>query len=121
MPTVQAMLAHADWVQKLATALVGKSDADDVVQETWLATMLSPPQSGTNVRGWLATVVQNFARQRQRTERRRRAREAQRTRAAELPSSETACNDSTVLDATRSPSKVLVYLVRLSFAPGLSS
>ncbi len=79
----EELLAHAQWVRRLALQLVGDPNAaDDVVQDTWLAALDRPPESArTPLRAWLATVVRNFARRRVRGEVRRQDRE--RTRARE--------------------------------------
>ncbi len=62
---LEGLMVHAQWVRRLADALVGSAcDAEDVVQETWLAAMLRPPESGENLRAWLATVLRNVVRQR---------------------------------------------------------
>ncbi|KAB2888015.1 MAG: hypothetical protein F9K40_20850, partial [Kofleriaceae bacterium] len=34
-PSAEELLAHADWLRRLARALVGDAAADDVVQETY--------------------------------------------------------------------------------------
>ncbi len=66
---------HA-WVRALALSLVADANAaDDLVQETWLAALERGPANETGLRGWLATVMRNLARQRWRTARRRDARE----------------------------------------------
>src|SRR5262245_33950858 len=72
---LEAMLAHADWLSRLARHLVRPDIADDVVQETWVAALRSPPESGRPVRPWLAQVMRNFARRRARGEGRREGRE----------------------------------------------
>jgi RNA polymerase sigma factor (sigma-70 family) len=74
------LLENEGWVRRLAIAMVGdNSEADDVVQQTWLNALLWPPRRGGDLRGWLATVVRNVVRQRARGERsesRRRLRVA---------------------------------------------
>ena len=70
------LLVHADWVRHLARGLVANAaQADDVVQDTWVAALERPPVQATNLRGWLARVVRNVARQRGRSEARRERRE----------------------------------------------
>ena len=40
----EALLAHAAWLRRLAEVLTrGDADAEDLVQETWLAALRSPP------------------------------------------------------------------------------
>lgn len=75
--TPEILLAHADWVRRLARQLVAEEDrADDLVQETWVAALSRPPRHGQNLKSWLAIVVRNLARKRGREESRRRRREA---------------------------------------------
>jgi ABC-type antimicrobial peptide transport system permease subunit len=38
------LLRHGAWVRRLARSLTGRSDADDLVQETWLAALKHPPR-----------------------------------------------------------------------------
>lgn len=72
----ETLLEHAEWVRALARTLVYDPDrVDDVVQETWVAALKAPPASTDRLRGWLATVVRNVARQTGRAEGRRRRRE----------------------------------------------
>ncbi len=70
------LLAHADWVGQLARRLVSSpAQAEDVVQETWVAALERPPAHGDNPRGWLGQVARNVARQLARGEKRRSRRE----------------------------------------------
>ena len=76
-PVLDDLLAHASWVRALARSLVADtSAAEDVVQETWVSALESPPARDENLRGWLATVVHNAVRMRARGAGRRAAREA---------------------------------------------
>ncbi len=80
--TPEALLAHHQWVRSLARSLVRDPNAaDDLVQETWLAALRSPPRNASSIRAWLGRVLRNTARQNARGESRRRARE----RAVALP------------------------------------
>lgn len=55
---VEALLAHTDWVQRLARQLVGDpNEAAEVVQEAWVQALERPPEHDGNLRGWLARVV----------------------------------------------------------------
>ncbi|MEL6905290.1 MAG: sigma-70 family RNA polymerase sigma factor, partial [Planctomycetota bacterium] len=82
-----ALLEHADWVRALARRLVrDDATADDVAQEALSAALERPPRVGDSVRGWLARVVQNAARQRARSEGRRAQREQRGSRDEALPS-----------------------------------
>jgi RNA polymerase sigma factor (sigma-70 family) len=61
----EELMEHADWVRGLARSLVGNPhDAEDVVQDTWLAALRAPPGEKRNPRAWLGRVISNFARQR---------------------------------------------------------
>ena len=85
-PTVEALLAHADWVRALARTLVrDPGAADDVAQESWLDALERPPGDARNLRGWLARIVRNAAGQRARSEARRDARERAAARPEALP------------------------------------
>jgi RNA polymerase sigma-70 factor (ECF subfamily) len=67
--SLDSLLAHADWVRALARTLVfDPTRADDVVQDAWLAALRRPPGRADNLRGWLAAVVRNAARQLGRSE-----------------------------------------------------
>jgi RNA polymerase sigma-70 factor (ECF subfamily) len=57
-----ALLAHREWVRRLARSLVrDEASADDVEQRTWVAALRSPPGQATSVRAWLARVVRRQA------------------------------------------------------------
>jgi RNA polymerase sigma factor (sigma-70 family) len=73
---VDALLSESDWLRRLATGLLhDRSDADDLVQRTWIAALGSPPEPGRPVRPWLATVLRNLIRMDARAAGRRRTRE----------------------------------------------
>ncbi|MHC5021507.1 MAG: sigma-70 family RNA polymerase sigma factor [Planctomycetota bacterium] len=69
------LLAHWPFVRALARRLVHESDADDVAQETMLTALERPPRAGGSLRGWLAAVARNVARQGWRSDARRQRRE----------------------------------------------
>jgi RNA polymerase sigma-70 factor (ECF subfamily) len=74
--TPEALLAHHQWVRALARSLVrDPNEADDLVQETWLAALRNPPRQAGSIRAWLGRVLRNSARQAARSEGRRGARE----------------------------------------------
>lgn len=80
------LLSHANWVRALARRLARDHEsADDLVQETWLTALRRPPSAGPGLRGWLARVLFNSARRRDRTERRLKRRES---RAADIDPAE---------------------------------
>ena len=79
-PTVDDLLEHAEWVRGVARAVSGGSaDADELEQDTWLAALRRPPRSDRNLKAWFAQLVRNFARQHDRSERRRQRREREST------------------------------------------
>src|SRR5438067_11216143 len=88
-PSIEALLAHADWVRALARRLVADpARADDIAQEAWVAAIESPPRDARNVKGWLASIVRDTAREIGRSERRRTAREHHASKPeASVPSS----------------------------------
>src|SRR5690242_5909549 len=76
-PSLEALMAHATWARALARRLVGDPDAaDDLVQETLVATWRHPPALDRPLRPWLATVLRNLARARRRGAARAARREA---------------------------------------------
>src|SRR5438105_220672 len=79
--SVDELLSHASWVRGLAYSLVrDDSKADDLVQETWVAALRSPPADKRNLRGWLRTVVTNRWRQDHRSDSAREDREVESAR-----------------------------------------
>ena len=73
---IEDLLEHASWARALARRLVvDHATADDLVQETWLAALRSPPRHGRNLRGWIGRLIRNFARRRHRDDGIRKAHE----------------------------------------------
>ncbi|MEX1363852.1 MAG: RNA polymerase sigma factor, partial [Nannocystaceae bacterium] len=65
------------WLQALARRLArSREDAEDLVQETWLAAAQAPAADVRSRRAWLGGVLRNRERMRRRAEARRRTREA---------------------------------------------
>lgn len=76
-PVVNDLLRHEPYLRALARRLVrDDATAEDLVQETWLASLEGPPSPRGALRPWLAGVVRNLARNRARGEARRGRREA---------------------------------------------
>jgi RNA polymerase sigma factor (sigma-70 family) len=64
IPPFQRFLdEQRDVVWRFAVAMVGRQDADDVFQETFLAAMNAYPRlrSGRNLRSWVMTIAHNKA------------------------------------------------------------
>ena len=62
LPPFQALLQeHRADVYRFLVATAGRSDADDVFQETWIAALRAYPKlrSGDNLRAWLFRIAQN--------------------------------------------------------------
>lgn len=66
---------HAAALRRLARDLVGSTDADDLVQETALRALRSPPQLPGGLGGFLATILRRLAGTHWREQRRRQRRE----------------------------------------------
>jgi RNA polymerase sigma-70 factor (ECF subfamily) len=71
----QSLLSHQGWLRRLARRLVASpSDADDLVQETYMAALRRPPPDA-RARPWLSGVMRKLALHHLRGERRRVRRE----------------------------------------------
>lgn len=71
------LLAHREWVRRLALAISrDEHEADDVEQATWVAALRRPPTHRASLRGWLGTTVRRAAGRLRRAERRRIHHEA---------------------------------------------
>jgi RNA polymerase sigma-70 factor (ECF subfamily) len=91
LETTERLLAHTEWLTRVARALTKSADdADEVVQETWLRALARPPAHGRNLRGWLATLARNLVRSRRRS----REREGARVRALARPETPTGPDDA---------------------------
>src|SRR5688572_8258805 len=75
------LFRNAAWMRRLALTLArDESTADDLLQETWLKALERPATAPEPSRGWLRTVLRNFAYRRIRSERRRESRELRAAR-----------------------------------------
>jgi|GEM_PF-2194633 len=73
---LEQLLEYSGWLKTMARSLVlDDARAHDVMQQTWLAALKTPPRSMTAARSWLSKVLRNFAFNTHREERSRRLRE----------------------------------------------
>ena len=87
--TLESLLEYEPFVRKvLRNMMVDEDQLGDLVQETWVRVLKRPPTERSGVRGWLATVARNLARDQKRTRSHRREREeaAARPEALDAPS-----------------------------------
>jgi len=83
------LLEHREFVLQVARALLrDEADAQDAVQDTYVAAMQSAPPREGRVRPWLGGIVRNIARNRHRSEGRRLSREARAARPDRAPGAE---------------------------------
>lgn len=68
------LLSHASWLRQLARSLVHE-EADDLVQDAWVAALRRPPRNAGSLRPWLRRVTTNAARLRWRGDTNRSTRE----------------------------------------------
>src|SRR5262245_33398497 len=74
--TVEQLLSHGPWAERLARRLVQTGDdPEDRVQEGWAAALRARPQRRDGLRPWLGEVLRNAAANQRRTDGRRRARD----------------------------------------------
>src|SRR5262249_4265756 len=71
MDDLTKLLADAAWLRPLAFRLAGPDDADDALQQAWLA-QRTRAHGVRDARSWLGTVFANVARRRRRGDARRR-------------------------------------------------
>lgn len=75
--STEQLLQDAAWLQGLARRLAQDADdADDLVQESWIAAWQRQPDASRPMRAWLTKVVRDLAGMKRRSEQRRAAREA---------------------------------------------
>ena len=88
--TPQELLAHAEFVERLAFRLVrDEHRAADLAQETILAALRYGPRGGPTLRAWLGRVARNLSLKGFRSDRRRTRRERVAAAIDGVPSAET--------------------------------
>lgn len=76
-PTAELLAEHVGWIRELARQLVSDpASADDLAQDACVVALSHAPRDDGRLRSWLASVLRNLARQRGRSEGRRRVRES---------------------------------------------
>lgn len=87
LQNLQDLLGRADWLRPLARSLVfDQGEAEDCIQETWIAARGATVPRGASPRPWLGGILRNVARMRARGEARRRRRDRSAARPESLPS-----------------------------------
>jgi len=77
VPSAELLLQDIAWLKRLATMLANdRDDADDLVQEAWIAAWRRQPDATRPMRAWLTKVVRDLAGMKRRSDRRRAARHA---------------------------------------------
>lgn len=100
------LLAHTQALRTLARDLVGESNADDLLQETALQALISPPQRPGPLGGWLASVLRHLASKQRRAAATRRRHE----QAAAKPEAVAPSREVEDCDAFRRLSQAVVAL-----------
>ncbi len=75
-PSAEQLLSDATWLRRLAQSLAGEADADDLVQETWIAALRRRPDASRSLRPWLFKGMRDGFRMRRRASHRRAARKS---------------------------------------------
>ncbi len=88
---------HAGALRALASDLVGEGAADDLVQETALRALQSPPADPRGLFHWLACILRRLASKHRRGERRRGTRERAAARPEALPPADAVAGRREVL------------------------
>jgi RNA polymerase sigma-70 factor (ECF subfamily) len=77
VPTADLLLQDIAWLKSLANMLANdRDDADDLVQEAWIAAWRRQPDATRPMRAWLTKVIRDVAGMKHRSDRRRAARHA---------------------------------------------
>src|SRR5687767_8996252 len=97
--TADDVLTNADWVNRLARALVADpAEAADLAQDAWEAALTGAPAAHGPLGAWLTGVVRNLARMRARGSGRRRGREQAALSDAALGGEEAAPSPPALLE-----------------------
>ncbi len=109
------LMRHESWLRGVLLRYVGTADVDDVLQDTWVTVLRSPPRAADALPSMLRTVSTRRALQVMRGERRRRRREASAARSiADTPPPEAASSASdrvaAALHALREPYRSTVLM-----------
>ena len=77
VPSAELLLKDIAWLKGLATTLANdRDDADDLVQEAWIAAWRRQPDASRPMRAWLTKVIRDLAGMKRRSDRRRAERHA---------------------------------------------
>jgi RNA polymerase sigma-70 factor (ECF subfamily) len=83
---IEAMLAHREWVRRVAVALTAdESAAGDLEQDLWCEVLERPPEPRRSIRGWFAAALRRDLFDRRKAEARRRLREEAAARPEAAP------------------------------------
>ena len=84
---LEALMTHAEWVRRVAFALVADGhEAADLEQDLWAGVLERPPRVNGSVRGWIAATLRNRFLNGRRSGARREARERSASRPEAHPS-----------------------------------
>ncbi len=83
--SLDELLQQTATLRRLALDLVGEAHADDVLQETAIQAMRSPPARSGSMMGWLTVVVRRLASKQRRADRVRRRHELEAVRSDVQP------------------------------------
>lgn len=108
--SAEELLEHAEWIRRLALALVGDADdASDLTQAAFEVALTRPPREPGPLRPWLGGVVRNLARKRWRSAERRREREQK----VELAGTEDVPTPDQLVDRARAQQRVARSVLEL--------
>jgi len=126
---IETLLREDAWMRRIARGLLrNPHDAEDAVQDAWLADLEgAAPARAERRRGWLRGVLWNRASARTRTERRQRERAEDAARGAPGGEAPPAADDAQVRDLRRAIAEAVLELdeplretVHLTYFAGLS-